>query len=102
MAKICTVEPDLNLIYSFKKNEINLQNFIIDKNEGILAQGSPTSPKLSNLILINLDKRLTGLANKYGLNYSRYADDITFSGNIVQLKRIKKIVYHIPIPIKRQ
>ena len=95
MAKICTVEPDLNLIYSFKKNEINLQNFIIDKNEGILAQGSPTSPKLSNLILINLDKRLTGLANKYGLNYSRYADDITFSGNIVQLKRIKKIVYHI-------
>ena len=54
---------------SFRKKEIKLKEYIVSKNEGILAQGSPTSPKLSNLITINLDKRLTGLANKNGLSF---------------------------------
>ncbi len=45
----------------------------------VLPQGAPTSPLLSNAISDNLDRRLRGLAKKYGLHYSRYADDITFS-----------------------
>ncbi len=48
--------------------------------DGALPQGAPTSPYLSNIICLKLDKRLSGLAKKYGLSYSRYADDITFSG----------------------
>ena len=44
-----------------------------------LPQGSPVSPVLSNFIASDLDKRLTLLAKKYGLRYTRYADDITFS-----------------------
>lgn len=44
-----------------------------------LPQGSPISPVLSNFIASDLDKRLTLLAKKYGVRYSRYADDITFS-----------------------
>jgi RNA-directed DNA polymerase len=95
MAKLCTIVPDGNFLSSFKKKETPLKNLIIDRNEGILAQGSPTSPKLSNLILRNLDKRFKGLSDKYDLKYSRYADDLTFSGNLVQLKKIKKIVYRI-------
>lgn len=47
--------------------------------ERCLPQGSPTSPTLTNIICVNLDKRLTGLADKHGLRYSRYADDLTFS-----------------------
>lgn len=44
-----------------------------------LPQGAPTSPVLSNLIAINLDNRLMNVAKRYGLHYTRYADDITFS-----------------------
>ena len=46
-----------------------------------LPQGSPASPLLSNIVCSSLDKRLSALAKRYGLTYSRYADDITFSSN---------------------
>lgn len=45
----------------------------------ILPQGAPTSPILTNMICDTLDRRLAGLAKRFGLHYSRYADDITFS-----------------------
>ena len=44
-----------------------------------LPQGAPTSPVLSNLIASSLDRCLLRLARENKLNYSRYADDITFS-----------------------
>ena len=45
----------------------------------ILPQGAPTSPVITNMICDTLDHRLAGLAKRFGLHYSRYADDITFS-----------------------
>lgn len=45
----------------------------------ILPQGAPTSPIITNMICDTLDHRLSGLAKRFGLRYSRYADDITFS-----------------------
>lgn len=45
-----------------------------------LPQGAPTSPALSNQVARKLDKRLLGVAKKLGFTYTRYADDITFSG----------------------
>lgn len=50
-------------------------------NKGILPQGSPTSPVISNLIGHILDMRLIKLAEHFGCTYTRYADDITFSTN---------------------
>ena len=48
-----------------------------------LPQGSPTSPALSNIIASRMDDRLVGLAKKYNLTYTRYADDLTFSGDFI-------------------
>lgn len=45
----------------------------------VLPQGAPTSPIITNMICDTLDRRLAGLAKRFGLHYSRYADDITFS-----------------------
>ncbi len=46
-----------------------------------LPQGAPTSPALANLIAYRLDSRLSGLAASADVAYTRYADDLLFSGN---------------------
>lgn len=48
---------------------------------GKLPQGAPTSPIISNLVCEILDYRLLKIAKKYRLDYTRYADDLTFSTN---------------------
>lgn len=45
-----------------------------------LPQGAPTSPALANLSAYSLDVRLAGLARSFRATYTRYADDLTFSG----------------------
>lgn len=46
-----------------------------------LPQGAPTSPALANLAAFVLDVRLSAAADRVEARYSRYADDLVFSGN---------------------
>lgn len=50
------------------------------KNGTRLPQGGPASPMLSNLVLSELDGKMAAIAAHWGHVYTRYADDITFSG----------------------
>jgi len=49
--------------------------------EGKIPQGSGSSPTISNIILNNLDKRISKFCVNQKVQYSRYADDLTFSGS---------------------
>jgi hypothetical protein len=48
--------------------------------QGVLAQGAPSSPVISNLVLRNVDIKLAELVLKHQCRMSRYADDIVYSG----------------------
>lgn len=56
-----------------------------------LAQGAPTSPALANLACFTLDRRLTGYAATADLTYTRYADDLAFSGRNVKAASLIRI-----------
>lgn len=50
---------------------------------GILPLGSRSSPRVSNIVLRDLDDHLQAIADASQLRYTRYADDLTFSGGAI-------------------
>ena len=61
------------------------------------VQGAPTSPGLCNAILGKLDRRIAALAKRAGFAYTRYADDLTLSGdaNVDTAHRLRKQVERV-------
>ncbi|MFJ4431467.1 reverse transcriptase family protein [Pseudomonas sp. NPDC089395] len=55
--------------------------------QGHLPQGAPTSPMLANLVCRQLDERLSAIAEKFDVRYTRYADDMTFSSDDAKFGR---------------
>lgn len=71
-----------------------------------LPQGAPTSPYMSNLILKNMDFELERFCRQKEITYTRYADDMSFSGNkeILQYsEHLRSIIerYHFRINEKK-
>ena len=52
---------------------------ICTPSDGLLPQGAPTSPFISNIVCARLDGQLMALAKRHRLKYSRYCDDISLS-----------------------
>lgn len=71
LANLCTYTPKTN------KGEKS------DITKRFLPQGAPTSPYLSNLILLNFDNLVSKFCSDNDIKYTRYADDMTFSGNSI-------------------
>ncbi len=72
LALLCTEAPRELL-------ELNGKPYHVANGPRALPQGAPTSPALSNTVCLRLDCRLSGLTQKLGFRYTRYADDLTFS-----------------------
>lgn len=63
----------------------------------VLPQGAPTSPYLSNLRMIALDEKISKYTSQKSIRYTRYADDLTFSGDFnphFLINDISTIVYN--------
>ncbi len=78
LSGICTHRAANDVIARVAGHDERLRRML---REPHLPQGSPASPSLANLCAFQLDRRLAGLAASLGLHYSRYADDLAFSGD---------------------
>lgn len=59
--------------------------------DGSLPQGAPTSPILSNIVASSLDYKIVKYIGKEKIRYTRYADDMTFSGDFDEGDIIKNV-----------
>jgi len=60
-----------------------------------LPQGAPASPALANICCYRVDCRLSGLSKAVGATYTRYADDLAFSGSEAVGRQIERFSIHV-------
>ncbi len=60
----------------------------------ILPQGAPTSPTISNIIMYDFDNTVGKYCNERKISYTRYCDDMTFSGDLDNICELTEFVEH--------
>lgn len=76
-------ECEKHNIYLSKEDEVLIANFLFWKKKRahklVLSIGAPSSPFISNFIMYSFDAWISEYCNTNQIEYSRYADDLTFS-----------------------
>ena len=85
---ICTETP-------VEEVSVDGEKFFVATGERALPQGAPSSPALTNILCRRLDARVQACAAKLGFAYTRYADDLTFSGDAAARKLAGKLLWRI-------
>jgi len=88
LALLCTEAPTQEV-------SVDGEKFYVAHAMRALPQGAPTSPALTNILCRRLDARLEGAAAKLGFAYTRYADDLTFSGGEETRKLAGKLLWRV-------
>lgn len=66
-----------------------------------LPQGAPTSPYIANLVMKQFDEKLGNWCSKHNINYTRYSDDMTFSGDKSDIRsanvvgKVRRMLYRM-------
>ena len=75
----------MNKVYPFCTMKPEVQDTLIEicTREGATPQGAPTSPMLTNMVMVPKDVAITKYCKEHGLVYTRYADDILISSRVM-------------------
>ena len=82
--------------------ELDGRVYQVARGERTLPQGAPSSPAITNILCRGLDARLARIAEGLGFRYTRYADDMTFSGNGPATGHVGRLLRRVRFVIERE
>jgi retron-type reverse transcriptase len=95
LALLCS-EPEILQV------EIDNRTYYVAQTERYLPQGAPSSPAITNILCRGLDARLARAAESLGFTYTRYADDLTFSGSGAARDNVGRILRRVEYVVKQE
>ena len=92
-----------NICHTVSENELDEILDVCLLNE-VLPQGSSASPLLSNLFMVEFDYNIHSYCKRLNINYTRYADDLFFSGEDIKVNaliiKINEVIQLLDLGIK--